>query len=354
MKSIGIFVGGYYHPWDENNVKHGMGGSETWAIELAKEFSYAGYDVTVFAMPETDHDICENCHLVHYNKYFENLRDLEFDFFIFSRVTGPISPYLKCKNVYLMAHDVVFITDQNTPYNIGQGKVKAYCYLSEWHKQNLLEIYNCAGLTGNVLYPVTNGYSKNFYENIELDKKENCMIWSSAIVRGFDLFYKWVFLPVLMRYPDFKLYICGYAAIPEEQQIHENCKLLPGVEVLGKLSKEELAEYQKKSKIWVYPGTFPETFCITAVENAAAGNVIIAPLSYGLGSTLQNIPYLKETNLPILSKDTAHLYINSICNVLENKEMYKECQRQCLQLSNIYSWKRTAEEFINLFNQSEQ
>ena len=143
-------------------------------------------------------------------------------------------------------------------------------------------------------------------------------------------------------------------ALPEEQQIHENCKLLPGVEVLGKLSKEELAEYQKKSKIWVYPGTFPETFCITAVENAAACNVIIAPLSYGLGSTLQNIPYLKETNLPILSKDTAHLYINSICNVLDNQEMYKECQTQCLHLSNIYSWKRTAEEFINLFNQTEQ
>jgi glycosyltransferase involved in cell wall biosynthesis len=240
------------------------------------------------------------------------------------------------------------------PYNIGQGKVKAYCYLSEWHKENLLNVFKQSGLTEHMMYPVTNGYSKKFYENIELDKKENCMIWSSTIIRGFDLFYKWVFLPVLMRYPDFKLYICGYTSIPEEQQIHENCKLLPGVEVLGKLSKEELAEYQKKSKIWVYPGTFPETFCITAVENAAAGNVIISPLSYGLGSTLQYIPYLKETNLPILSKDTAHLYINSICNVLGNQEMYKECQRQCLHLSNIYSWKRTAEEFINLFNQTEQ
>ena len=70
------------------------------------------------------------------------------------------------------------------------------------------------------------------------------MIWSSAIVRGFDLFYKWVFLPVLMRYPDFKLYICGYTSVPEEQQIHENCKLLPGVEVLGKLSKEDCGNHK--------------------------------------------------------------------------------------------------------------
>lgn len=354
MKTIGIYVGPFFYAWDENTVKAGMGGSETWAVEVAKELSYAGYDVTIFAMPEADHDICDNCHLVRYEKYFNNIRNLEFDFFIFSRVTDVISPYLKCKNIYVIAHDTVFITNQDTQYSIGQGAVKAYCYLSEWHKENLLNVYKPAGLDSHKMYAVTNGYSKEHYTNVDLEKKENCMIWSSAIVRGFDQFYKWVFLPVLMRYPDFKLYVCGYTSIPEEKQILENCKLLPGVEVLGKLSKQELAEYQKKSKIWVYPGIFPETFCITAIENAAAGNAIIAPLSYGLGSTLKDIKYLSDTKLPILSKDTAQLYINSICNILENKDLYNHCVAQCLNQAARYSWKRTAEEFINLFNQTEQ
>jgi hypothetical protein len=137
MKSIGIFIGDFFNTWDEHDMENGMGGSETWAICLGKEFAKKGYDVTIFAKPEKNHDIIENCHLVDFNEYFDNLRELEFDFFIYSRQTQVISPYLKCKNVYVMAHDTCLITDENAPHAIGIGKIKAYCYLSEFHKDNL-------------------------------------------------------------------------------------------------------------------------------------------------------------------------------------------------------------------------
>ena len=77
-----------------------------------------------------------------------------------------------------MTPEQVFITDQKTPFNIGQGKVKAYCYLSDWHKENLLNAFGQAGLAEYMMYPVTNGYSKEFYD-IESHKKTiSAILWN--------------------------------------------------------------------------------------------------------------------------------------------------------------------------------
>jgi glycosyltransferase involved in cell wall biosynthesis len=68
-----------------------------------------------------------------------------------------------------------------------------------------------------------------------------------------------------------------------------------GVVYHGTVGKAELAELQKRAKIWVYPNlgyldsdytNFKETFCITAVENGLAGNAIISSAIGGLVDTL--------------------------------------------------------------------
>ena len=44
-KVLGIY---YNAPFDEDSFYNGCGGSETWAIQLAKEFTRRGYHVIVF------------------------------------------------------------------------------------------------------------------------------------------------------------------------------------------------------------------------------------------------------------------------------------------------------------------
>lgn len=354
METIGIFLGAFMEYWDEKTVANGMGGSETWAIEVGKQFAAKGYKVIMYAYPEEEHEVVPNFILKRSECYFKELLTTKFDYFIFSRITGPISPYLNCQNVYVMVHDTVLNTPQDAKSFIGLGKVKAYCYLSDWHKQHLLKTYGALGLNEKMLYKVSNGFSREYYEDADINKKENIFVWSSSLLRGFDLFYKWVFLPVLINFKDVKLYVCTGTIAPRDSYILENAKLLPGVEVVGKLSKKELADLQKRAKLWVYPGIFPETFCITAVENGYAGNAIISPLSFGLKTTIGDIPYLQTTNLPVLSKETADQYINSIINLLTNDDMRKKCAEQCKYICSQYSWERTTDEFINLFNQTKQ
>lgn len=349
-ETIGIFIGNHYNQyWDEHTVENGMGGSETWAIELGKALANRGYEIIMYANPSEEHDVCEGFHLKHSDAYFVDILTNAYDYFIYSRFVGYISPYLKCHNVYVMVHDIYPISDDET--QIGIGRVKKYCYLSDWHKEFLLERYaGISSFNDTLLYKVSNGFSKQYYNNVDLDKKENIFLWSSALNRGFNIFYEYVFYPLFRQFPDLKLFVCTGTLFDADIQMLNAANLLPGVTVLGKLSKRELAEYQKRSKIWVYPGSWPETFCITAVESCAAGCVPICPLSFGLGTTLGTLDYLKNLNLPMLETEAdASLYINEITKLLSDDEYRKNIAAYAMNINNIYSWENTADEFINLF-----
>lgn len=357
MKTIGIYLGKYMpsittgeHHWDEDTVAKGMGGSETWAYEVGTRLANKGYDVTIYADPEYDHDPCPGFHLVTYQRYFYDVLRREYDYFIYSRYASvdTILPHLKCHNVYVMVHDICVVTPDHNTKQIGLGRIKKYCYLSDWHKEYLLSLYSDIGLTDSLLHKVSNGYSEQFYKDVDLNNKENSMIWSSSLARGFEDFYEYVFFPVFQKVPDFKLYVCTGTIAPKDYHLLKKAELLPGVEVLGKLSKEDLASYQKRSKVWVYPGQFPETFCITAVENANAGNVIISPLSYGLSTTLNDVQYLKDLNLGILNKENAHEYVDLTIKALTNDEERLKLANECINGCKTYSWDRAAQEIIDL------
>lgn len=357
MKTIGIYLGKYMpsvttgeHHWDGDTVKNGMGGSETWAYEVGVRLAKNGYDVTIYADPEFDQEPYPGFHLVSYQRYFYDVLRREYDYFIYSRYasTDTISPYLKCHNVYVMVHDICVVTPEHNLNQIGLGRIKKYCYLSDWHKEYLLQLYKDIGMNDFLLYKVSNGYSDQYYKDIDLTKKTNSMIWSSSLARGFEDFYEYVFFPVFQKHPDFKLYVCTGTIAPKDYHMLRKASLLPGVQVLGKLSKEELANYQKQAKIWVYPGVFPETFCITAVENANAGNVIISPLSYGLRTTMKDIKYLKDWDLKILNEETAPDYVEKLLQVLEDDDLRLRLANECMNGCKDFSWDRATQEIINM------
>ena len=351
MKTIGIYVGKYINGhWDGETVKNGMGGSETWAYEIAMRLPDYGYDVTMYADPKLDHDPRDHFHLVSHEKYWYDIMHKEFDYFIFSRFIAHdnVCPYLKCHNVFGMIHDICLITAPAYPNNIGLCRIKKYGYLSDWHKEYLLQLYEQAGLTDHMLYKVSNGYSEQYYKNIDFSTKTKSMVWSSSLLRGFEDFYEYVVLPIIKEVPDFKLYVCCGTTASKDMDLLKRAEFLPNVEVLYKISKKDLAMYQQQSRIWIYPGVFPETFCITAVENANAGNVIISPLSYGLSTTLDNIDYLKEWNLPILTEETAPQYVEKALKILNDDEYSTSLAKECIKGCKQYNWNRATLEIIDM------
>jgi predicted O-methyltransferase YrrM len=61
---------------------------------------------------------------------------------------------------------------------------------------------------------------------------------------------------------------------------------LAGVTMRGWVSKEELATAWARTETWLYPCTFAETFCLTALEAAASGTLIVCPDLAALQNTV--------------------------------------------------------------------
>ena len=182
--------------------------------------------------------------------------------------------------------------------------------LSNYHKEYFCKKYGEE--YRNKIKISMNGIHNELYK--KNNNKENSMIWSSCYERGLEFFINYVLPKIKKEIPDFKLKVCSYN-IP---------KHFSNVITLGQLNKEQLAKEQCSAKIWCYPNLgyssfgidFRETFCITAVENAAAGNCILTTNLGGLGTTCNGINFLKNdfyNNEKILDLENYGNYLADMC-----------------------------------------
>lgn len=198
------------------------------------------------------------------------------------------------------------------------------------------------------MFKFSNGFSSEFYNvsALDINKKKFQTVWSSSIDRHFFEYYYSVMFPIIQRHKDFKVIVTYNVATDDEIA---RCKLLPNVEVYRGLSKAELAKTQCESMFWMYSGTFPETFCISAVENCAAGNFIVAPMSYGIRTTLEGL----ETGIsPVgeLNDVNAQQHIDLFEGHLAMSEEEKAKYRvKVIKIAFKYSWMRSAREIEEKF-----
>ena len=294
-KVIGIYCGDFTYngtQWNSVTVRtNGAGGSEIWAVELASAFYKLGFHVIVFCnCPEWWFDP-EGVEYVPYWMFDSRRQYQHFDYFISSRRAEEITPDFECPNIYLMSHEIGIFNKYWGNFETFEGlkmdKVKKIGVLSEWHKKATLKLY--PQLRDGQLFITHNGIDQSLYENVDHHAKRNMMVWSTALNRGMTFFGKYVLPKILKEVPDFELNICSYnldikGVLPEGPNVH----------FLGTLTRPELAELQKQAKIWILPNygyndfgkPLHESFCMSAVENALAGNAIICFNKDGLTTTL--------------------------------------------------------------------
>ena len=367
-KVVGIYCGelSEVKPWDEQTIlENGGGGSETWAVEIARNMQLYGYHVIVFGEPNCWKFCSSGVEYVPYQMFEHRCSYQHFDYFISSRQIREIGHFLKCPNVYIMAHDIS-IHYANSAEDLKLDRVKKIGYLSDYHKWALQDWYKNKE-TGEILIPdeqmlkVSNGIDMNLYSNWRSYEKENMMVWSSRKERGLSYFLKNVFPLIKESVPDFKVKICQY------QDGFDLGELGDGVEFIGRIGKDELSELQKRSKIWIYPNLgyyddgitlFQETFCITAIENGAAGNVILAGNNGGLKTTLKGYDLLvgDEYNVDgFIYGDNAIHYARVLAgmavSILTNDNLRKEKAEECVKICSKYTWWNAANKWIEEFNE---
>ena len=361
-KVIGIYCGDFTYngtQWNSDTVRtNGAGGSEIWAVELASAFYKLGFHVIVFCnCPEWWFDP-EGVEYVPYWMFDSRKQYQHFDYFISSRRAEEITPDFECPNIYLMSHEIGIFNKYWGNFETFEGlkmdKVKKIGVLSEWHKQATLKLY--PQLKENQLFITQNGIDMSLYKNVGFGGKRNMMVWSTALNRGMTFFGKYVLPKILNEVPDFELNICSYnldikGVLPEGPNVH----------FLGTLTRPELAELQKQAKIWILPNygyndfgkSLHESFCMSAVENALAGNAIICFNKDGLTTTLSGYEWIinadwfddspetreisedeYEKLAEILSSEAIKLLKNPVARQIRATEASEICAK--------YTWKNSA------------
>lgn len=121
------------------------------------------------------------------------------------------------------------------------------------------------------------------YDQAGGDREPICL-FTSMPNRGLDVALK-IWPRIHTAVPDAQLVVTsgwqlwGYTIAEAEDRWREiigNAALPHGVHVLGALPRNELIRVQQSGWLNLYPCRFPEMFCISAAESAAAGTPMIA------------------------------------------------------------------------------
>jgi len=353
-KPIIVFVvDGNWNPWTGSDIlTKGMGGSETYIIEIARWIQATNkYNCVVFCNCSKE-EAFENVEYKDINEYSRFISENKIHTCIVSRFSEyiPLSLHNNVDNVYLVLHD---LSPSGIIIPLHQKLNKVLC-LTDWHVDHFLKTF-----------PQFKNRAESFYYGIDTtlfkptNKIKNSFIYSSFPNRGL--------LPLLQMWPEIKKAIpdaildvysdingkwVNDVAKDQMDKIKELINAgLKDVSIHGWVSKKELAEAWGRADIWFYPCIFQETFCLTALEAAASKTLAIGTPLAALQETISDRGILIEGN-PFDTEWQAKA-INEIILVVKDNDRKEDLIEKNYRWANERTWKKRGQEFINKYIDTE-
>ena len=277
-----LFVGRGLEPWTPRSLReHGMGGSETMALNLAEGLARSGHCVRVYAHCEGPGMVVGPNGMSWRDE--SDFHDLICDVLISSRRPDAVD---KCRRVVakksvLWVHDVhcdVHLTPERA-----QHFDEIWC-LSRWHMENMAEAY--PWLQKDKLVQIRNGIDLALWGSGPDYRNPHRAVYSSSPDRGLPLALE-LWPRVREKVPDAELHVyygfdnwirvCELTGRPTDElrAIRRTAESTPGVFLHGRVNEAQLAEEFFRAGVWAYPTWWYETSCITAMQALAAGLCIV-------------------------------------------------------------------------------
>lgn len=237
--------------------------------------------------------------------------------------------------------------------------VTKFIFISRYQQQQYLTQFKI-DINQSIILP--NGLAPCF-ENLfasesELAKaKENDIAtYISTPFRGLNLLYHIASHPMQnLQYHIFSSMRVYQADDAEYQDLFNALKQCPQTQLHGSLPQAELAERLKYASFLTYPNTFPETFCISAIESVAAGLEIV---SSNIGALPEICGAYGTFITPQTTDDWANQYLNEFWHTLNKRLQFKQthfdqwCAQRyanAIDVQQKYSWKKIALTWRDLF-----
>lgn len=354
--------------WNELNINsidnNALGGSETWLTQISKEFS-KNHRVDVYC-ETAERCNADNLTYIPLKDTIVNFLELKnngfkYDFIILNRLIIRyninfivlIKQYELTDNVFIQVHDLSIPNDRRDDhiyydqeihdFLINDNIVKGIITLNEWHKQNFILQY--PSIQKDKIFCIPNGLDLDLF-TYQNNNRDNRILWSSHKDRGLDILINYIYPIVKKEIPDFGIDVAGYGDLSDINTYDKDVK------ILGNLSKKDLYKEMSKHKAWFYPGTFPETFCLTMLEQIVNETIPVTPFTYGMKNVIGNDLVRKywSDNIDFTSnfQKAVEISADKIINILSNNYTKQE---ELINKAKEYTWGNTVDNYINLYNQ---
>jgi tetratricopeptide (TPR) repeat protein len=341
---------GGFSEWTGRDIlTKGVGGSETYVIEMARHIQESGqFQVFVFCNC-LENDNYEGVEYLHLNDYFSFIVENKIHSCIVSRFSEylPVTYKGLVENVYLVLHD---LGPTGIVIPIDEKLKKVFC-LTEWHAQYFINNF-----------PALEKYTTHLYYGIDVEKfskGESTLeivpyqfIYSSFPNRGLlQLLEMWG--DIIEKQPKASLHIFAdvdgnWVNSIAPKHMEEIRKLLnkyksidnSNIHYRGWTSKEELAKTWLSSEFWFYPCTFMETFCLTALEAALSKTVVITNDLAALNNTVSDRGVIIRGDPS--TKEWKREALKRLFNIMDDKERKDHYIKKNYEWAKPMSWKNQA------------
>ena len=333
-----------------------LGGSETAVICMARELARLGHRVRVFCPGPRpgEYDGVAYSDLREFPRFAEQE---VCDVFVCSRFLDGLVAPVRAKRYFLWNHDLLLEEAAPTVQSL-MYRIDALFCLSEFQKeqyQRLLEV------PAERFVVTRNGVDLELIEEAckDVAREPARLIYTSRPERGLRVLLE-MWPRLKEQRPELTLGVAWYenpGADAELRPLISNLKSqiadLAGVELLGALSKRELYREMARARLWVYPTTFPEISCISALEAAACGTPAVASRYCALKETIAD----GKTGLLIPgtpgSEEYAQHFEEALFSLLNDDEKWQSFSAAGkARIAAQYGWKQIAQEWAALFEDS--
>lgn len=335
------------YEWDDKIYKEkGIGGSETAAVEVAEWVKKkTGRRVIVFHTREENRlspNGVEYRRVEEMPEYFKKYKPK-------AHIAWRHTAKLTDAKTFVWCHDLL------TPELDKLENYDKVIALTQFHKNYL---QGMLGVPPEKILVSRNGIDpERFRLTEEIKTNPNKIIFSSSPDRGLT----WAIHIVEKARetnPDLELHVFyGLENLRKSPHKHLN-EIADGVEKLinekdwikyhGNVTQSELAIHMREAAVWLYPATFIETFCITALEALSSGTYPIARDIGALTNTLAeaaNNNMARLLDLSPIEPENQDVWASALCNAI------KERRWENVHVNtNLYSWESVSEEFIRFLD----
>ena len=331
------------YEWDsEIAKKRGVGGSETAAIHMATWLKkLTKRPVKVFNGRSGDMVDADGVEYVQNTKLAEYCASKKPKLHIAWRHTIPVTP----------AKTVVWSHDLLTP-NVDQLKFDEVICLSPFHAKYMQAMQ---GVPPEKMWVSRNGIDPTRFKDVHgVNKVSGKVIFPSSPDRGLMEALK-IMDHVVKDIPLATLHVFYGFDNMRKSNMRDLADMLEGecekrsyVHFHGNVQQNELARHFMESEVWLYPASFIETYCITALESIASR---CYPIATNIGALQNTVGQFAERGLATLlderaidSEQNIKLYADHVKKAIEGG--YWQKIDAAIQQ---YSWESVAKEWIEHF-----